>query len=258
MKKVIALTLLCVFGLVPFVAASDTADQKELGISFDLTYMSRWMSKGAPAYGKQSAWFETIDVDWFGTGFGFQVTHRSAGASGYVDKQRFDYRPYYKFKAFEGERYQINGNISAGYEHYYGIELERWTTWEWIFAFSFPNAIGHGFTPKYIMHFESPADHDYNNSGCAGYVHRFGLDYDFKLEELPDLPLKFSSEVGFYDGLGNKPHDWGYAAFGLSSAIKLSDNVKVVPGVYHQITMDEAVCDEKDLTYAKVSLKIDF
>lgn len=257
MKKMIA-AVLVVCAVTPFVCAADNDDPGQLGVSFDLTYLSRWMSKGVPAYGKQSAWFETVDIDWFGTGFGTQVTHRSAGAAGYVDKQRFDYRPYYKFKLFEDERYQINANISTGYENYYGTYTSRWSTWETICAFSFPNAIGGGFTPSYIIHYETQAGPDYDNSGWCGYVHRFKLDYDFKLEELPDLPLKFSSEVGYYDGMDNRPHDWGYATFGLSSSIKLCDNTKIVPGIFHQVSMDEAVCNEKDVTYAKVSFKIDF
>ena len=97
------------------------AQEDKLGVIFDLTYMSKYMSKGTEAYGQQGALFKTIDLDLYGTGFGVKVTHRNALASGYVDKQRFDYRPYYKSQLFESKSYATNYNISVGYEHYPGL-----------------------------------------------------------------------------------------------------------------------------------------
>ena len=97
------------------------AEEGQLGVTFDLTYVSKWLSKGAYGYGVQGALFKTIDLDFYNTGYGVKVTHRNATASGYVDKQRFDYRPYYKSVLFEGESYATNYNISAGYEHYPGL-----------------------------------------------------------------------------------------------------------------------------------------
>ena len=41
------LMLVVVLGLTPLV----TAQENELGISFDLTYTSKWLSKGVEAYG---------------------------------------------------------------------------------------------------------------------------------------------------------------------------------------------------------------
>ena len=90
------------------------AREDKLGVTFDLTYMSKYMSKGVEAYGQQGALFKTIDLDFYGTGFGVKVIHRNALASGYVDKQRFDYRPYYKSQLFEGKSYATNYNISCG------------------------------------------------------------------------------------------------------------------------------------------------
>lgn len=254
MKKIVLMA--CIVALTAGVYAQDSQDAK-LGVTFDLTYTSRWMSKGSSVYGKQGAWFEGVDIDWFGTGFGTKVIHRSATAAGYVNKHRFDYRPYYKFVLGEGEVWQINSNLSTGYEHYYDTALEDRTTWETIGAFAFPNVIGNGFVPKFIVHHETQADGDYNNSGWTGWAYRFGFDYNFKLEDAPELPLKLSSEVSLMDGLMNKD-DWGYWNIGLSTAVKLADNVKFVPGIYHSVAMEEKVSSEKSITYVMTSLKIDF
>ncbi|MHC4364304.1 MAG: hypothetical protein ACYSTJ_02415 [Planctomycetota bacterium] len=107
--------------MVTIGSTAAIAQDGRLGVTFDLTYTSKWMSKGAEAYGQQGGFFKTIDVDLYGTGFGVKVTHRNATASGYVDNQRFDYRPYYKNQLFEGERYATNFNLGVGYEHYPGL-----------------------------------------------------------------------------------------------------------------------------------------
>ena len=251
----IAVVLLSMVGITQ-------AEEGKLGVTFDLTYMSKWMSKGAEAYGQQGALFKTIDIDLYGTGFGVKVTHRNATASGYVDKQRFDYRPYYKGRLFEGEPYTTNYNISCGYEHYPGLARNKAnTTYEWIFAFSWPNILPKGFVPSYIAHYEYPAGSHYNYSYITGWVHRFGLGYDFTVQgfspETPQQTIHLSGEVAYTDGLGGAAHDWSYATFGVSTGLQITKNFSFVPGLYHQISMDDSVC-KRDVTYCKLSMKYKF
>ncbi|MHC4483035.1 MAG: hypothetical protein ACYSW4_05760 [Planctomycetota bacterium] len=232
-------------------------EEGELGVTLDLTYMSKYMSKGKESYGQQGALFKTIDLDLYDTGFGAKVTHRNATESGYVDKQRFDYRPYYKSQLLEGTPYATNYNISVGYEHYPGLARNKAnTTFEWIYAFSWPNIMPKGFVPSYIAHYEYPAGSNYKHHDITGWVHRFRLGYDLNLSVIPD-PLHLSSEVAYTDGLGGAAHDWSYATFGLSTGFKITDNLSFVPGVYHQLSMDDSVC-ERDATYCVLSMKYKF
>ena len=253
MKKEILLIV-----VVSFSAGSIAQSQEDkLAVTLDLTYMSKWMSKGAEAYGQQGGLFKTIDLDLYGTGFGVKVMHRNATASGYVDKQRFDYRLYYKNKLFETESYATNYNLSCGYEHYPGLARNvANTTYEWIFAFSWPNILPHGLVPSYIAHYEYPAGSNYRHHNITGWVHRFGLGYDLNLPEIPE-PLHLSSEVAYTDGLGGTAHDWSYAVFGLSTKLEINDNLSFVPGLYHQLSMDDSVC-KRDVTYVKLSMKYKF
>lgn len=253
MKKLAIVVLAVLLSGAGLALAAD--GDAGIGVKLDVTYVSKWLSKGSYAYGNQGAVFETIDLDFFGSGFGAKVTHRSATSSGYAKKQRFDYRPYFKFVMNEGDTWQTNANVSVGYENYYKVSRRNAnSTWEWVGAFAFPNLLGECWTPAYVVHYESQADSDNPNYGISGWVHRFLLSYDFQTE----IPLKFTSEIAYSDGLGGKTYDWAYANFGLTTSYKLSDNVKLVPGIYHQVTMDKAVNPDKDLTYAKVSLKVDF
>ena len=251
---------LLIFVLSLLVANMAQAEEGELGVALDLTYSSRWLSKGFYGYGQQGGLFKTIDLDFYGTGFGVKVTHRNATASGYVDRQRFDYRPYYKSQLFEGESYATNYNLSVGYEHYTGLAHNKApTTYEWILALSWPDIIPEGIVPTYIAHYEDPAGSGYTYNYVTGWIHRFGLDYDLDVPELPS-PLKISGEIAYNDGLGglNRDHDWSYACFGLSTKFNLTDNMTFVPGIYHQITMDKSINPDKDITYCILNMKYKF
>jgi hypothetical protein len=244
--------------LMLLVAAKGVqAEEKKLGVTFDLTYTSKWLSKGVEAYGQKGGLFKTIDVDFYGTGFGVKVTHRNAISSGYVDKQRFDYRPYFKSQAFEGTSYATNYNISCGYEHYPGLARHKAnTTFEWVFAFSWPNILPAGFIPSYIAHYEYPAESGEAYNHITGWVHRFGLSYDLSVPEISES-LRLSSELAYTDGLGGAAHDWSYATFGLSTVLQIAENLSLIPGIYHQLSMDDSVC-KGDVTYFKLSAKYTF
>ncbi len=256
MKKTILLTMVTLF----VVAGPALCKEQKLGVTIDVTYLSKWMSKGAEAYGQQGALFETIDFDFWGTGFGVEVTHRNATASGNVDKERFDYRPYYKSKLFDDKSYATNYNISCGYEHYPGLARDKAnTTYEWIFAFSWPNVLPKGFIPSYIVHYEYPAGSNYAYNYVTGWVHRFGLGYEFNVQGLlrktSEQTIYLSSELAYTDGLGGATSDWSYATFGISTRFKINDNLSFVPGLYHQISMDDSVCERHNVTYCSLSMK---
>ncbi len=257
MKKGILLSVLLFVSVFAVAAETDT-NEPELKLTLDVTYTSKWLSKGVEAYGSQGGVFETFDLDFYGTGLGVKVTHRSATGSGFVDGQRFDYRPYYKGSLFEGESYTTDFNLSVGYEHYYGRSRTKAnTTYEWILGLAFPQLLGENLVPRYVAHYETPATSEGPFNHVAGWVHRFILDYNIKVEELPK-PLKFSSEIAYYDGLGGKVHDWAYTTFGLSTGFKLSDNLTCAPGLFHQITMDDSISGKKDITYGMISMKYAF
>lgn len=241
------------------LAGPAAAEEKELGVSLELSYHSKWLSKGARGYGSKGALFKTVDLDFWGSGFGAKVTHRNATSSGYVDKQRFDYRPYYKGSLLEGERLETAYNISVGYEHYPGLARNRAnTTYEWIFAASWPKALEGGLTPWYKAHYEYPAGSNYDHSDITGWVHRFGLNYQINNTSLP-TPVKLSSEVAYTDGLGGDSvdHDWSYATFGAATSLEIAKQLSFTPGIYYQVSMDDSV-NEHDELYTILTMRYTF
>jgi hypothetical protein len=151
----------------------------------------------------------------------------------------------------------MNYNISVGYEHYtdHPRKLAN-TTWEWIFAFSWPNLFGGKVVPSYVAHYEYPAGSNQAFRNLTGWVHRFILARDVDCAALK-APLHLTSEVAYYDGLAGRVSDWAYATFGVSTKLAINDKTAFAPGLYHQISMDDSIC-KRDVTYAMLSMKYKF
>jgi len=261
MKRIVMAAVLISVIASLSMAQGTLEEEKKIGVTLDFTYLSRWLSKGFPVYGDQGALFQTLDLDFYGSGFGLITIHRSS-TSNYDDRERFDFRPYFKNTVFKETPYEMNYNISAGYEYYPNVsKYKSPTTWEWIFAFNWPNILPENFTPAYIGHYEYLAHSggkSFNNrSYPSGWIHRFLLFYDIYIEELP-RPIRFSSEVGYWDGLAGVTNDWGYATFGLATEFPITENLTFMPGIYEQVTMDKSVNSQKDVTYGRLTMRYKF
>jgi hypothetical protein len=234
-------------------------EKKKLGMSLDVTYMSRYMTKGREGYGKQGGFFETVSFDLFGTGFGVAFGHQAATKSGYVDKQRFNYTVYYANSLFKDERYQTNFNVSWTYKDYYGRARNIGNTQEWIVSLIWPNLLPiKNLAPYYTAYYECPAGSSYKNRDISGWVHLIGLSYGLKIPDLPN-PLRLTADMAYNDGFcgPTKDHDWSYATLGVSTKFDISKNLSFVPGLYQQLSMDKSYA-ERDVLYCKISLKYVF
>ena len=249
--------LLVVLVFLSVVSVSN-AEEKKLGVAFDLTYASRWLSDGAEVYSEDGAFHETLSFDLFGSGFGFSVTHHSATDGGWVDKQRLDYKVFYGNSVFDDSAYKTKYKVSWEYWNFYDRAKARGDIQKFKLALSWPEFFGNGLVPKYAIAYCNAAGRGYDNRKYAGFLHIFGVDYSFDVEPLPS-PIKLSANVTYRDGAGGagKDHDWSHATLGISTKFKISDKLSFVPGIYHQISMDDSV-NTRDVTFCKLSMKYKF
>ena len=251
--------MLLIAALLLSVEGAAQAEEGQLGATFDITYMSKWMTKGAEGYSEDGAVFETIDLDLWGTGAGIAIYHQSATGGGWVDKQRLNYKLYYGSSLFDDQPYKTKYKLNWIYENWYGRAKSKGDLQEWIFVFSWPQILPvENLAPYYITHYLHPAGRNYTNRKTSGFVHRFGLGYDLDVDELPK-PLHLSGEIAYRDGYGGptKDRDWSHATLGASTKFQITDNLAFVPGVYHQVSMDDSVC-KREITYCKLSMKYKF
>lgn len=240
------------------IAGAAQAEEGQLGVTLDVTYASKWLSDGVEVYSEDGAFHETISLDLYGTGFGVAVTHHSATGSGWVDKQRLDYKVFYGSSLFDGEAYKTKYKATWEYWNYYDRPRKIGNTQKLKFDFSWPKLLGHGLVPEYTLAYCYPAGSGYNNRKISGFLHILGLGYSLNVPQLPN-PLSLSVNATFRDGAGGagKDHDWSHATFGASTKFKVTDNLTFVPGLYHQISMDDSV-NTRDVTYCMLSMKYKF
>ena len=267
-----AVILICVTG---FAQAQDS----ELHGSVDFTYQSKYVWRGFDVYGDKSAMQPSIDLDLFGTGLGVNIMGHRANSSEYEKAERWDYTLYYQNGLFQDETYAMMYRLGWVYYNYPDMNPEDADLQEMHAVFSFPKMCPTGIVPTYVLVKLWP-----NSSGslvakkadlstglpssgtASGWAHIFMLDYPMTVGGiLPDTPeqvFNLHTELVFNDGVGpagqNVDQDWSNFVFGVSTGVNLTEELIMTPGVYHQITMDSSVNDDKDETWVNLSMTYKF
>lgn len=244
--------LLAVFG------SEIKGEEQKIGVTLDITYMSKFISKGRESYGQQGGVFSTIDLDLWDSGFGVWVRRRDPVSSGYVNKARYDYTFYYGDTAFESTKYTMKYKLGWTYKNYFDNARNVRNTQELWYKVKWPEILPWSFVPSFLGYYETLAGSGYNNRDTAGCHYSFGLERKLEFSDLP--PLTASAFLDYKDGLGGGSidHDWSHSTFGLSTDISISKNLSFVPALYYQVTMDKSVSSRKDITYCKLAMKYKF
>ena len=101
------------FLLIISLSMTVAAEEKELDITVDATYVSRFIDKGFDCYRNNHSGIQpSVDVDLYNTGFGINVHWFRANSSGFENDEKLDYRVYYYNSFFEGETYAMEYKIS--------------------------------------------------------------------------------------------------------------------------------------------------
>ena len=280
MKKGILSVVVILLAMAGMVTAAEDVVMpvagNELHGTIDATYTSQYVWRGFSVFGTQGAFHPGIDLDLYGTGFGLSAVGHMATESGYVNNERWDYTLYYGNRLWESEWYAMNYRLSYVYYNYPklsshtedSVDLQELNG-----VFSFPNLLGvKGLVPSYVLVKLWPS-----NSGtiigapksdgtASGFAHIFMLDYGWAIPAIvpntAEQVLNLHAEVVYNDGVApngiNVDHDWSDAVFGVSTNFPICENLVFTPGVYHQITMDESVNDDKSITWASASLTYKF
>jgi len=267
MKKGMLLIFVVLLGTVGLAQAQED----KLGVTLDVTYVSRYIWRGFDAYSRDhSAIQPSIDIDFYGTGLGLNVWMSRANRSGFENSEWLTYTLSYNNWLFEDGAYATN--YTMGWVYYsYPDEPRKGTTpgtgaaQEIFTAFAWPKICPMGVVPSYIVVAYWPSEGDSASKDNAGWAHIFGLDYGLAvpgfLPETEEQILNLHAEAVYNDGAGPAgkavDHDWSHAVFGISTDFNVAENLVFTPGLYYQSSWDDGV-NTSDESWVSLSMKYKF
>ena len=265
-KDVLALMkrlLFCVILILLSMAKLAQTRENKLGVTLDITYVSKYLDKGFDTYDDHSGIQSRIDIDLYGSGFGINTTHFRANSGGFENDEKIDYTIYYYNGFFEQEAYATSCKLNWIYHHFPDQPRNAANTQEIEAGFSWPNILSVGLVPSYTVCCEWPAGSSYDNRDEGGWAHIFALKYDLAISSL--LPntaeqlLHLSVGAVYNDGLGSPDvdHDWSHMVLGVSTEFEMTDNLAFKPAIYYQSSWDDSV-NREDECWMRLSLSYAF
>jgi len=250
MKKegiLLAVVILLIAAAFAQAEQAELAEGDRLGVTLDFTYASRYIWRGFDLYRSNDGAIQpSIDVDLYGTGFGFKIWYSTATESGHVNLERIEYTVYYGNTVFRDETYATDYKVGWTYFSHPDNPPKASDAQEFFGSFSWPNIFPYGVVPSYTVIKMWPAvDHSLAADAYtdSGWFHIFGLDYDWTVPQLDDRVLSLSMDLVYNDGAGaaNVDHDWSHVVFGISTGFTITDNLTFTPAFYFQRSMDDSV-----------------
>ena len=232
---------------------------KKLGVTLQVAYWSKYLDKGREYYGDKSAILPKIDLDFWGTGFGFETELRRANSSGFENSERIDFKPYFKNSLFDDTSCKTEYKFSAAYHNHPDNAKKADDTYELEMSLAWPKFLPWGLVPSYATSYETPVKGSYNNRENAGWVHFFGLGYDLTIPELKNQTFHLSTTIVYNDGQGSptRHEDWSHMNFGVATDLPLAKNITLSPAIYYQSSWEDSINENNEL-YGAITVKFKF
>jgi hypothetical protein len=225
----------------------------KIGVELSATIQSKHMWHGFDLYDDHGVFMPAVGVTLEDTGFSGKII-RSYPLSGGMEKSiQMIYAIFYTGAFLEDTPYITN--YTANY-FYYGlprIHGAKSDTQEVGVSLSWPKLLGDsGLLPNYYVGRLWPSRSHSNYEGSEGFIHVFGLTYDFAVPDFwavgKSQGFRFSSDITYNDGFGagSAKHDWSHAVLGASTNLG-NGNITITPYVNYQISMEDSVNKEDEL-----------
>ena len=269
MKK----TFLLIAVILMSTAGMVQAQEEQLGVTMDVTYLSRYIWRGFDlATDNHSAIQPSIDLDLWGTGFGLNIWYTQSNQ--HVEDQELDFTLSYGDTFCEGQSCVTDYKLGWMYYSYPDAPRNRYngsTTLggkdaQEIFAsFSWPEICPMGIVPSYtyIYMWQADGGNGSNFRKAEGAIHVLSLGYDVAVSAiLPDTTeqvINLSAAATYNDGTGGATveHDWSHIVWGASTKVPLAENLTFTPGLFYQTSMEDTVNTE-DEYWTSLSLTYTF
>ena len=245
MKKGILLIAVFLFSTAGLVQA----EEGELGVTVDATWVSKYLWRGIDLLDDKAAFQPSVNFDLYGTGFSAKLWMSYAGSSkgngsvSTVDATEYDYSLAYSTVLFEGERFVTNVTGNWIYYDFIDRPTKAADAQELGIGFSWPELCPAGIVPSYYVGKIWPArSNSLLVNDYGGWAHIFGLGYGLDLE---GQVLDLSVAAVYNDGYAGAESDWSHIVWGISTALKVGPGT-FTPSVYYQTSMEDTVNTEDE------------
>ena len=238
-------------------AEKHSTNESDIDISIDVGWVSKYIWRGFDILDDKAAFQPTINADLRKTGITFNVWTSQVGSSGTgststVDAEEWRYTVAYKDKTFVGEPFMTNYSIFWRFYDFPNHASKDADMQEVGATFQWPDLwLGTGIIPNYSVFWMWPSQGGGQASSLGGFIHTFGLDYEFTLPEVKQ-PLTFSWDITYNDGVGRSgrsvSHDWSHMTGGLSTSFEFGIGT-LRPGLYYQTSMEDTVNTDDELWF---------
>jgi hypothetical protein len=263
MKKMMLVAMLLV------ASGAAWAVEGKLGTDVDIAWASKFIWRGIDMGDNKAAFQPSVNFDLWGSGFSTKIMGSwlggpTNGAEAALPTELYQYSLTYANSLQKGDAMQVDYALTYTYWDFYATGSEVMDFQDLAATIALPKACAAGFVPRYTIAYSwsgrpgpTPGVFGQALSGPAGFIHDFGLDYNFKL---CDQPMTLSADAVYNDGTygNNVDHDWSHILWGLSSSFKCPvTGAKLTPGIYYQTSMDDSV-NKNDEFWTTLSYKFSF
>lgn len=261
-------TVLLVLAAVALSTSVAVAEEHEGGMMDNMTttvsldYVSQYMFYGIDTYPDDDAAFQpSINLD-MGNGLSLNVWGSWPIESGGDENAReLDYTVAYAFSAMEDEAMQMDFTLNWTYFDLYDSPSDSVDSHEFGAMVAFPNLMDNGIVPHYRF-VRLWATDSTSNPTINGYVHIFGMSYDFTTESFINAGQQQEWNLGvdvvYNDEYVVSESDWSHAVAKLAAPMEMGQGT-LTPMVAYQMTMgDFDGNSDDDEFYYGVSYSMDF
>jgi hypothetical protein len=227
----------------------------EIDFELSSTFLSRHMINGIDMTDDHGVVIPTGTVIFGDSGFSAKVIHVYPISNNLVASIENNYAAFYTGSFLEDTPWATHFTLNYFYFGKPNIGGHKNDAREIGSTFFWPQfyKLGNGYiTPNYYVGHFGASKSNSNIRNSEGFIHIFGLNYDFEVSEFwpsgDKQAFRLSGNISYNDGYAGAviEHDWSHAVLGISTSIQ-KGNLTITPMLNYQISMEETVNTQNEL-----------
>lgn len=223
----------------------------DLAITAAMAGVSEYIWRGFDMFDDRGSLQPSINVDWFDTGINTMVWSATPLKEEMGDKAEMRYVAGYTCRLWEDTLHITKLTVNWVYYDFFDMPLIERDAMEIGVQLSWPRAYMVGdsrFVPSYYIGKLWPATSNAVNSDTGGWIHIFGLDYEFWLfgAGVEKQVVNLSTELVYNDSMLVSESSWSDVVIGIGTTLR-DGPLTVKPEFKYQISLEEAVNSEDEM-----------